>query len=44
MSPNGKHLGYKCAGIAVSDLLAMNATPSQLTVNLAVSNRFSVPQ
>ena len=37
-----KHLGYKCAGIAVSDLLAMNATPSQLTVNIAVSNRFSV--
>ena len=37
-----KHLGYKCTGIVVSDLLAMNATPSQLNVNLAVSNRFSV--
>ncbi len=37
-----KHLGYKCAGIVVSDLLAMNASPSQLSVNLAVSNRFSV--
>lgn len=37
-----KHLGYKCAGIAISDILAMNATPSQLIVNLAVSNRFSI--
>ena len=37
-----KHLGYKCAGIAVSDILAMNAQPHQLSVCLAVSNRFSI--
>lgn len=37
-----KHLGYKCVGIAVSDILAMNAMPHQVSVNLAVSNRFSI--
>lgn len=37
-----KHLGYKCTGIAISDILAMNAIPHQLTVNLGVSNRFSI--
>ena len=37
-----KHLGYKCAAIAMSDIIAMNAIPSQLIINLAVSNRFSV--
>lgn len=37
-----KHLGYKCVGITISDILGMNAIPKQLTVNLAVSNRFSI--
>lgn len=37
-----KHLGYKCVGIAISDILAMNATPRQVSVNIAVSNRFSI--
>ncbi len=37
-----KHLGYKAAAVNLSDLCAMNATPSQLLVGLAVSNRFSV--
>ena len=37
-----KHLGYKCVGIAISDILAMNALPQQVMVNLAVSNRFSI--
>ena len=37
-----KHLGYKAAAVNLSDLCAMNATPSQLLVGLAVSNRFTV--
>jgi len=37
-----KHLGYKAAIINFSDLLAMNAKPRQITVGLAVSNRFSL--
>jgi len=37
-----KHLGYKAAAVNLSDLCAMNATPSQLLVGLAVSNRFPV--
>lgn len=37
-----KHLGYKAAVIAISDLAAMNAKPSQLLVSLAASNRFPV--
>jgi len=37
-----KHLGYKVATITVSDILAMNAVPTQLMVNLAVSNRFDL--
>lgn len=37
-----KHLGYKAIAVNVSDLAAMNATPQQVTVSLALSNRFSV--
>ncbi|MBM3917578.1 MAG: thiamine-phosphate kinase [Sphingomonadales bacterium] len=37
-----KHLGYKAVAINVSDICAMNAIPKQITVALAVSNRFSV--
>jgi thiamine-monophosphate kinase len=37
-----KHLGYKSVAVNVSDICAMNATPKQITVGLAVSNRFSV--
>lgn len=37
-----KHLGYKAVAINVSDVCAMNAIPKQITVALAVSNRFSV--
>lgn len=36
------HLGYKAAVVNLSDLYAMNGTASQLTVSLAVSNRFSL--
>ncbi len=37
-----RHLGYKAVIVNLSDVLAMNALPSQVTVSLAVSNRFSV--
>lgn len=37
-----KHLGYKAIAVNVSDVCAMNATPSHVTVSMAVSNRFSV--
>lgn len=37
-----KHLGYKAVAVNVSDIYAMNATPKQITVSFAVSNRFSV--
>lgn len=37
-----KHLGYKAVMVNLSDIAAMNASPSQITVGLAVSNRFSV--
>lgn len=37
-----KHLGYKAAVVNFSDVYAMNAIPKQMTVNIAVSNRFSV--
>lgn len=37
-----KHLGYKAVAATVTELLAMNALPSQLVLNLAVSNRFSI--
>ncbi len=35
-----KHLGYKAVVVNVSDICAMNATPTQITFSLAVSNRF----
>lgn len=37
-----KHLGYKAAIVNFSDIYAMQGTPTQLTVSLAVSNRFPV--
>lgn len=37
-----KHLGYKAVVVNVSDICAMNATPTQITVSIAVSNRFPV--
>lgn len=37
-----KHLGYKCVVVNLSDIYAMNAFPTQITVSIAVSNRFSV--
>ncbi len=37
-----KHLGYKAAVVNFSDIFAMNGTPEQLTVSLALSNRFSL--
>ncbi|MBN8683158.1 MAG: thiamine-phosphate kinase [Chitinophagales bacterium] len=37
-----KHLGYKAVSVNVSDIYAMNARPRQITVSLAISNRFSV--
>jgi thiamine-monophosphate kinase len=37
-----KHLGYKSVVVNLSDLYAMNATPTQITVSIAFSNRFSV--
>jgi thiamine-monophosphate kinase len=37
-----KHLGFKSVAVNVSDICAMNATPQQITVSMAVSNRFSL--
>jgi thiamine-monophosphate kinase len=37
-----KHLGYKAVMVNLSDLYAMNAHPQQITVSLAVSNRFTL--
>lgn len=37
-----KHLGYKSVIVNLSDVYAMNATPTQITVSIALSNRFSV--
>ncbi len=36
------HLGYKAVAVNVSDIAAMNAIPSQVTVSIGLSNRFSV--
>lgn len=36
-----KHLGYKAAVVNMSDVYAMNASPKQLTLSIAISNRFS---
>src|SRR5690606_34839447 len=37
-----KHLGYKSVVVNLSDIYAMNATPTHITVNIGFSNRFSV--
>ena len=37
-----KHLGYKAVMVNLSDIYAMNAVASQITVSIAVSNRFPV--
>ncbi len=37
-----KHLGYKAVMVNLSDIYAMNAFPKQITVSIAMSNRFSV--
>lgn len=37
-----KHLGYKSVIVNLSDIYAMNAIPRQITVSIAISNRFSV--
>ena len=37
-----KHLGYKSIVVNLSDVYAMNATPTQVTVSIGISNRFSV--
>ncbi len=37
-----QHLGYKAAMVNISDIFAMNGTPRQLTVSLAISKRFKV--
>jgi thiamine-monophosphate kinase len=37
-----RHLGYKSVIVNLSDIYAMNATPTQITMNIAFSNRFSV--
>jgi thiamine-monophosphate kinase len=36
------HLGYKAVVVNLSDIVAMNGTPQQITVSVALSNRFSV--
>lgn len=36
------HLGYKAIAVNVSDIAAMNGKAEQITVNIALSNRFSV--
>jgi thiamine-monophosphate kinase len=36
------HLGYKAVAVNVSDIAAMNGKTEQITVNIALSNRFSV--
>lgn len=37
-----KHLGYKSVVVNLSDVYAMNATPTQITISLGISNRFSL--
>jgi thiamine-monophosphate kinase len=36
-----KHLGYKVIVATMMDIFAMNATPKQVRINMALSNRFS---
>ncbi len=37
-----KHLGYKSVVVNLSDVYAMNATPTQIILSLGISNRFSL--
>ena len=37
-----KHLGYKAAVVNFSDIYAMNANPTQITVSLGISKRFAI--
>lgn len=37
-----KHLGYKAAIVNISDIYAMNGSPQQMTVSIALSKRFSI--
>jgi thiamine-monophosphate kinase len=37
-----QHLGYKAVAVNVSDIVAMNGKAAQITVSIALSNRFSV--
>lgn len=37
-----KHLGYKSAMVNISDIYAMNGTPRQMTVSVALSKRFCI--
>jgi thiamine-monophosphate kinase len=37
-----KHLGYKSVIVNLSDIYAMNAVPTHITLSLGISNRFSV--
>lgn len=36
------HVGFKAVAVNISDVAAMNAIPKQITVSIALSNRFSV--
>ena len=37
-----KHLGYKSVMVNLSDIYAMNALPTQITMSIGISNRFSL--
>jgi thiamine-monophosphate kinase len=37
-----KHLGFKAVVVNLSDIYAMNATPTHITMSIGISNRFSV--
>ncbi len=37
-----KHLGYKSVVVNLSDIYAMNVIPSQITVSMAISSKYSV--
>ncbi|UOB19453.1 thiamine-phosphate kinase [Abyssalbus ytuae] len=37
-----KHLGYKAVVVNISDICAMNANPTHITVSIAISNRFTL--
>lgn len=37
-----RHLGYKAVVTGISDIYAMNGTPTQITIGLGISKRFSV--